>query len=77
MGSREKLLEKMLSQPPEVTFAEFARFMVMHGWKKTREKGSHVIFVNSAGRMLTVPRKHGRKVSRTYIVQALKILELE
>jgi predicted RNA binding protein YcfA (HicA-like mRNA interferase family) len=77
MVSRDKLLEKMLSKPPEVTFAEFERFMEMNGWKKNRERGSHAIFVSPEGRMLTVPRRHGRTVSRTYIIQALKVLELE
>lgn len=73
MGSRKELLEKILSKPPEVAFAEFAWFMLMHGWKKAGEKGSH----GPEGRMLTVPGKHGRTVSRTYIIQALKVLELE
>jgi len=72
MGSREKLLQKILSKPPEVTFDEYSRFMLMNGWNKAREKGSH----GPEGGMLTVPGKHGRTVSGTYITQALKVLEL-
>jgi len=77
MSKKEKLLQKMLAEPPEITFGEFESFMEMHGWVKDRQKGSHAIFINQTGEMLTVPQKHGRMVKRTYIILALKQLGLE
>ena len=48
MSKKEKLLERMLAKPPDVTFAEFESFMEMHGWIKDRQKGSHAIFIRHA-----------------------------
>jgi len=77
MSKKEKLLQKMLAKPPEITFGEFEAFMELHGWVKDRQKGSHAIFLSTSGEMLTVPQKHGKMVKRTYIVLALKRLGLE
>lgn len=67
----------MLAKPPEISFGEFEVFMELHGWTKDRQKGSHAIFLNESGEMLTVPQKQGKTVKRTYIVLALKRLGLE
>lgn len=77
MSKREKLLQKMLAKPPEITFREFESFMELHGWSKARQNASHAIFTSGSGEMLTVPQKHGKMVKRTYIILALKRLGLE
>ncbi|MCK5036763.1 MAG: type II toxin-antitoxin system HicA family toxin [Candidatus Sabulitectum sp.] len=77
MSKKEKLLLKMRAKPPEISFGEFESFMELYGWTRHRQKGSHVIFLNEAGAMLTVPLKHGKMVKRTYIILALKQLGLE
>lgn len=78
MSKKEKLLQKMLAKPPEITFREFELFMELYGWTKARQKGSHAVFLNESGdEMLTVPQSHGKMVRRTYIILALKQLGLE
>jgi predicted RNA binding protein YcfA (HicA-like mRNA interferase family) len=76
MSKKEKLLQKMLAKPPEITFREFESFMELHGWTRERQKGSHAIFLSKSGEMLTVPQIHSKLVKRTYIILALKRLGL-
>jgi predicted RNA binding protein YcfA (HicA-like mRNA interferase family) len=76
MSKKEKLLQKMLAKPPEITFREFESFMELHGWTRERQKGSHAIFLSKSGEMLTVPQIHSKLVKRTYIILALTRLGL-
>ncbi len=49
----------MISRP-SITFGELIRKVQKMGFKKVRQKGSHIRFVHSDGRKTTIP-DHGNK----------------
>lgn len=77
MSRIEKLIRSFLSYPPEVSFADVKHLLEYFGYKEVRSSGSHHIFRNEEGNMLTVPKKHGQKVKRVYIKKIIQELGLE
>lgn len=72
-----KLIETLLRLPPEAKFRDVEKVLAEFGWELKRTSGSHNIFRDAKGRMLTVPTVKGRTVKTTYLKQVVELLELE
>lgn len=71
-----KLIQKMQSQPNNISFDELCYVLEHIGCVKHATGGSHFVFkIPNASLMLSVP-KH-KPVKATYIRQAFKIFSLE
>ncbi len=72
-----KLIERFLSEPPEIKFLEVNTLLEAFGFREIRSTGSHHIFRNDQGQNLVVPKTGGKMVKRTYIKQIIRLLDLE
>ena len=72
-----KLVEMFLSNPAEVSFEDVKYVLEAFEFEEKRSKGSHHIFGDPQGRVLTVPKKGGKKVKRIYIKRVVEMLKLE
>lgn len=72
-----KLVKLFLSEPVEVRFEEVCALLNAFGFEEVRSKGSHHTFRDPEGRTITVPKKGGQKVKRTYIKEIVSLLNLE
>ncbi|NJN23875.1 MAG: type II toxin-antitoxin system HicA family toxin [Acaryochloridaceae cyanobacterium RL_2_7] len=78
MGKRDKLIQKFLRRPPSVRFDEVASLLKSFGFIEARVRGSHHTFRRDLdGLIITVPKKHGQVVKRTYVIQIIELLDLE
>jgi predicted RNA binding protein YcfA (HicA-like mRNA interferase family) len=67
MTSLEKLIERIRARPPRARFGDVQALLEEYGWRKDREKGSHVTFVKDGERPITAPKDGGRWVKRVYL----------
>ena len=77
MNRDEKLLERLRRRPAIADFSDVERLLLTEGWKRARQKGSHVSFTKPGNRSITVFLIGGRKVKGVYIDQILTRLELD
>ena len=56
MTSLEKLIEKMKRQPHGIWMNEASRVLVAHGYRFSRQKGSHCHFINDNGVVITIKK---------------------
>ena len=77
MSKIAKLIQYLLSRPPEARFEDIIYVLKAFGYKEVRAKGSHHVFENEQGEVIVVPKKGGKKVKRTYIEAIIKLLDLE
>jgi predicted RNA binding protein YcfA (HicA-like mRNA interferase family) len=77
MGKLEKLIEKFLRDPPELNYDDVYYLLINFGFQEVSAKGSHHTFRNSKGQKITVPKKGGKLVKRTYLKQIVNLLKLE
>lgn len=77
MSKLSKLVKELLSNPPEVRFEDLQYVLEEFGFDEKRFKGSHHTFIDSQGRVLTIPKKGGKKVKRIYIKRVVDLLNLE
>jgi len=77
MTQLAKLISFFLSCPCEASFEDAKRILIAFEFEEVRSNGSHHIFRHKDGRMLTVPKKAGKKVKEVYIKQISKLLRLE
>lgn len=77
MSKLSKLVKKFLADPPEARFEDVRYVLEAFGFKEARSKGSHHTFENSQGEVVVIPKKGGKKVSRTYIKAVVDLLNLE
>lgn len=73
MSKREKLLEKILSNPQNVRFEELDRLLKHYGVECRRVRGDHFIYKRKGYRPLPIPRK--TPVRSIYVRQALDLIE--
>jgi len=76
MSKLDKIIERFLSNPPDVRFGDVCLLLEAYGFEKKRQTGSHNIFRNDEGDMITVPTVNGRTVKRTYVKQIVRLLNL-
>lgn len=77
---KDKLIVKLLSRPPDMLFGEVEALLRHHGFVEETRKGktgSHHVFRNREGRKITVPKKEGQRVKRTYLEMIVDVLQLE
>ncbi len=78
MGKKEKVIQYFLIRPPSVRFDEVEYLMKIFGFEEARVKGSHHTFRrDSDGLKITVPKKGGQIVKRTYVIQIIELLKLD
>jgi len=77
MSKLEKLIKKLLLRPPDMRFDDIRSILEAFGYQEMRAKGSHHSFENEQGEVITIPKKGGHKVKKTYIEQVIKLLNLE
>ncbi|WP_371873171.1 type II toxin-antitoxin system HicA family toxin [Geomonas limicola] len=55
---------------------ELERVLLILGFKKVRQKGSHVFYRHPDGRTTTIPHHRGRVISRPLLREILREVEL-
>jgi predicted RNA binding protein YcfA (HicA-like mRNA interferase family) len=73
----QKPVEQFLTFPPEVRFEDVRLLLEAFGFEEKRSKGSHHIFEDAQGKVLTIPKKGGKKVKRVYVKRIAELLNLE
>ncbi|MGI0480112.1 type II toxin-antitoxin system HicA family toxin [Geminocystis sp. CENA526] len=76
MGKLEKLIDKLLRDPPELSYDDVYYILTNFGFQEVSAKGSHHTFRNNQGQKITVPKKSGKTVKRTYLKQIVMLLKL-
>jgi len=76
MGKLEKLIDKLLRDPPELSYDDVYYILTNFGFKEVSTKGSHYTFRNNKAQKITVPKKGGKTVKRTYLKQIVILLKL-
>lgn len=76
MSRLRKLVNRFLSEPPEVRFDDVYFLLKAFGFEEIRSKGSHHIFRNTDGLKITVPKKGGKMVKGIYVKQIVQLLNL-
>ena len=78
MGELDKLIEKFLRKPPEVSFHDVAKVLGAFGYEeRSSGGGSHRFFAKPGHRGKTIPTVKGRNVKRRYVSMIVDNLELE
>ena len=78
MSKKENLVQRLLSRPKDMRFAEIVRILESCGWKMLkRGSGSHRKFAKpGGGQVLTIPETT-QPVKRNYIEDVILALGLE
>ncbi len=79
MSKKEKLIERLISQPKDFTFDEVVQLMGYFGYNISnsgRTSGSRVAFTNDKKDFIRMHKPHPRKILKAYQVQNL-ISDLE
>jgi predicted RNA binding protein YcfA (HicA-like mRNA interferase family) len=79
MSKLEKLISKFQAKPSDVSFSDIEYLLKAYGYEEVRSNGSHHSFRNPERepKVIIVPKVHGRRVKKPYIVQILTYLDLE
>lgn len=77
MGKLEKLIDKLLRYPPELSYDDVHYILTNFGFQEVSSKGSHHTFRNNKGQKITVPKKGGKIVKRIYLKQIVFLLKLD
>ncbi|MFH1253432.1 MAG: type II toxin-antitoxin system HicA family toxin [Candidatus Uhrbacteria bacterium] len=75
MSQFEKLLEKISNTKTSVRFVELEKILLSAGYKRQRQKGSHVHFRKPGSPSLTIP-VHNNKVKKVYVREVINLLEI-
>jgi len=70
MASIEKLIQKMKNQPNGIRFEEAQRVLGANGYRFDRQKGSHCIFVNESGDVISIAKDD--TIKKVYVVNILE-----
>lgn len=65
-----------MTKLPLPTAEKLAKFLLQIGFKKIRQKGSHVFYKHSDGRTTTLPFHKGRVISRPLLREILREIEI-
>lgn len=75
MGTKEKLIERILSQPKDFTYDEARRLFGIFGYKESNKgntSGSRVEFVNPEGDApFALHKPHPGSILKPYVVKAI------
>lgn len=65
-----------MTKLPVIDFRTFAKLLHAWGFEQARQKGSHVIFQHSDGRVLAVPNHPGEDLTRPLIRSMLRQIDV-
>jgi len=78
MSDLDKLIEKFLRKPPQVSFEDVVKVLEAFGYElRSAGGGSHRFFAKPGHRGKTIPTLKGRYVKRRYVSMVIDNLELE
>ena len=78
MSNLEKLIERFLRKPTQLTFEDVERVLEAFGYSLSSHSGtSHRVFRKPGGKTITVPIDNGHWVKGVYIQKIVSLLNLE
>ena len=72
MGTKEKLVDRLKSQPKDFTFEETERLLTLFGYTKSNKgktSGSRVIFIDEQKRKILLHKPHPGNILKTYALK--------
>ena len=72
MGTKEKLVDRLKSQPKDFTFEEAERLLTLFGYTKSNKgktSGSRVIFIDEQKRKILLHKPHPGNILKTYALK--------
>jgi hypothetical protein len=72
MGTKEKLVNRLKSQPKDFTFEEAERLLTLFGYVKTskgKTSGSRVMFIDEQKRKILLHKPHPGNILKTYALK--------
>ena len=70
MSKKQKLLQRLLSEPKDLRFDELNRILELCGFKLDHITGSHAIYTKPGVRSLTIPQKSPVK---SYLIEQVLV----
>ena len=72
MGTKEKLVDRLKSQPKDFTFEEAERLLTLFGYTKSNKgktSGSRVMFIDEQKRKILLHKPHPGNILKTYTLK--------
>ena len=72
MGTKEKLVDRLKSQPKDFTFEEAERLLTLFGYTKSNKgktSGSRVMFIDEQKRKILLHKPHPGNIIKTYALK--------
>ena len=72
MGTKEKLVDRLKSQPKDFTFEEAERLLTLFGYTKSNKgktSGSRVMFIDEQNRKILLHKPHPGNILKTYALK--------
>ena len=72
MGTKEKLLERLISSPKDFTFDEMTRLLSCFGYSlesKGKTSGSKVMFIDKQNRKILLHKPHPSNIIKEYALK--------
>ena len=72
MGTKEKLVDRLKSQPKDFTFEEAERLLTLFGYTKSNKgktSGSRVMFIDEQKRKILLYKPHPGNILKTYALK--------
>lgn len=72
MGTKEKLVDRIKSQPKDFTFEEAERLLTLFGYTKSNKgktSGSRVMFIDEQKRKILLHKPHPGNILKTYALK--------
>ncbi len=74
MGTKEKLIDRLKSQPKDFTFDEAERLLTLFGYVKSNKgktSGSRVMFIDGQNRKILLHKPHPGNSMKEYTIKEL------
>ena len=74
MGTKEKLIDRLKSQPKDFTFDEAERLLPLFGYVKSNKgktSGSRVMFIDAQKRKILLHKPHPGNIMNEYTIKKL------
>ena len=72
MGTKEKLVDRLKSQPKDFTYEEAERLLTLFGYTKSNKgktSGSRVMFIDEQKRKILLHKPHPGNILKTYALK--------
>ena len=74
MGTKEKLIDRLKSQPKDFTFDEAERLLALFGYVKSskgKTSGSRVMFIDDQNRKILLHKPHPGNIMKIYALKEI------